>query len=183
MGTVRKLYPEELPHYRIGDWEKWEGKWEIVSGIPYAMAPTPSRKHQMLNFLIANAFLAACKVCNKCRPELEINYRISESTVLEPDMVIVCGDFGGGNFLETTPVLVMEVLSPNTAQHDLNVKSRIYAEQGIGYYLIVHPDEEWVRILRLSGKEWEEADQFRDGCFVFDFLGCKVEVDFGGVWG
>ncbi|MFN8396809.1 MAG: Uma2 family endonuclease [Bacteroidia bacterium] len=182
MGAVRKLSSFDLPHYRISDWEQWEGKWELVRGIPFAMAPAPSRKHQLLNFLIGNAFLSATKTCGKCRPELEINYRVSEDTVLEPDLVIVCGDLGGGNYLETTPSLVMEVLSPTTAQNDLNVKSRIYAEQGIRYYLIVHPDEEWIRIQELGVDDWVELDQFRDGSFTFDFDGCKVEVDFSGVW-
>lgn len=172
----------DLPHYFISDWEQWEGKWELVSGIPFAMAPAPSRKHQLLNFLIGNAFLTASKTCGKCRPELEINYRISEDTVLEPDMVIVCGDLDGGNYLETTPELVMEVLSPSTAQNDLNVKSRIYAEQGIPYYLIVHPDEEWIRIQALAEGEWVELEQFKDGSFTFDLAGCKVEVEFTGIW-
>lgn len=35
-----------LPHYSFEDWKHWEGKWELIYGIPYAMtgscAQTPN---------------------------------------------------------------------------------------------------------------------------------------------
>ncbi|TCK06622.1 hypothetical protein [Phorcysia thermohydrogeniphila] len=29
----------ELPHYTYEDYKHWEGKWELIEGIPYAMCP------------------------------------------------------------------------------------------------------------------------------------------------
>jgi len=44
---------EDLPHYTYDDYVQWEGRWEIINGIPYAMVPAPGRKHQRLSVKIA----------------------------------------------------------------------------------------------------------------------------------
>jgi hypothetical protein len=31
-----------LPHYTYVEYEQWEGQWELIEGIPYAMSPLPS---------------------------------------------------------------------------------------------------------------------------------------------
>ncbi|WP_301924323.1 hypothetical protein [Ferruginibacter sp.] len=30
-----------LPHYTYEDHCQWEGRWEIIEGIPFAMSPAP----------------------------------------------------------------------------------------------------------------------------------------------
>ena len=30
---------EYLPHYTYEDYCMWEGNWELIDGIPYAMSP------------------------------------------------------------------------------------------------------------------------------------------------
>jgi Uma2 family endonuclease len=87
------------------------------------------------------------------------------------------------NFLLTfPPKIVVEILSPSTATKDLNVKTIIYAAEGIPYYLIVHPDEEWVRVLKLENGEWVIAFEGKEGGFTFDLGHCQVQADFGRIW-
>jgi hypothetical protein len=31
-----------LPHYTYEDYCHWEGRWEVIDGISYAMIPAPS---------------------------------------------------------------------------------------------------------------------------------------------
>lgn len=31
--------------YKYSDYEKWEGRWELIDGFPYAMVPTPGWDH------------------------------------------------------------------------------------------------------------------------------------------
>jgi hypothetical protein len=31
-----------LPHYTYRDYLHWEGKWEVIDGIPNAMSPAPA---------------------------------------------------------------------------------------------------------------------------------------------
>jgi hypothetical protein len=32
---LRALKMEDLPHYTYDDYAQWEGRWEIISGVPY----------------------------------------------------------------------------------------------------------------------------------------------------
>ena len=40
------LRKQDLPDYSYSDYVKWEGRWELISGIPYAMSPSPIFFHQ-----------------------------------------------------------------------------------------------------------------------------------------
>jgi hypothetical protein len=37
-----------LPHYTYADYVQWEGQWELIDDIPYAMSPSPVPKHQRI---------------------------------------------------------------------------------------------------------------------------------------
>lgn len=37
-----------LPSYTYSDYKEWKGEWELIEGIPYSMAPSPSIKHQSI---------------------------------------------------------------------------------------------------------------------------------------
>jgi hypothetical protein len=37
-----------LPHYTYADYKHWEGNWELIEGIPYAISPAPLPKHQYI---------------------------------------------------------------------------------------------------------------------------------------
>ena len=39
MSTIDR---EQLPHYTYEDYLCWEGRWELINGIPYAMTPAPT---------------------------------------------------------------------------------------------------------------------------------------------
>ncbi|NPA51584.1 MAG: Uma2 family endonuclease, partial [Aquificae bacterium] len=53
------ILPKYLPHYTYEDYKNWEGRWELIDGVPYAMSPAPAPKHQI--------------VSNKIATQLEIN--------------------------------------------------------------------------------------------------------------
>ena len=46
MGALRV---EDLPHYTYDDYKIWEGRWELIDGVAYAMAPSPIFKHQNIS--------------------------------------------------------------------------------------------------------------------------------------
>ena len=37
-------------YYTYDDYIHWEGDWELIDGIAYAMAPSPLKSHQNLLF-------------------------------------------------------------------------------------------------------------------------------------
>src|SRR5690606_8258397 len=48
-GRKMALEARDLPHYTFEDYERWEGRWELIYGIPYAMSPQPNLKHQRVS--------------------------------------------------------------------------------------------------------------------------------------
>lgn len=52
MGSAAlALKIEDLPHYTYDDYAQWEGRWEIIEGVPYAMSPAPTIKHQQRDII------------------------------------------------------------------------------------------------------------------------------------
>src|ERR1700724_3853005 len=86
-----------LPHYTYDDYRLWEGRWEIIDGIPYAMSPAPSLRHQLVTGNIIGELRNALKSteCNEaCKVYNFIDLKISEDTVVQPDVSVVCGETG-----------------------------------------------------------------------------------------
>ena len=81
-----------LPHYTYEDYVQWEGKWEVIDGIPYAMSPSPMPKHQLISANLIAEFRQQLKKCTTCKVYQPIDYLVAEDTILQPDMLIVCGE-------------------------------------------------------------------------------------------
>src|SRR5215211_4745387 len=110
-----------LPNYTYDDYVFWEGNWELIDGIPYAMSPAPIPKHQIISLNIAVEFKTALKNCKHCKVLLPIDYKISENTVLQPDILIACKEITK-KYLDFPPSLIVEILSPATVVKDRNTK-------------------------------------------------------------
>lgn len=60
-----------LPHYTWDDYQIWEGAWELIDGIPYAITPALSILHPAISQKIAALFdrtLADCRSCQSLLP-------------------------------------------------------------------------------------------------------------------
>ena len=81
-----------LPHYTYEDYCQWEGRWEIIEGIPYAMSPAPSPRHQWITANIMTAIGTALKKagCKNCRLYNFIDIKVADDTVVQPDAIVVC---------------------------------------------------------------------------------------------
>lgn len=170
-----------LPHYTYGDYEQWEGQWELIDGIPYAMSPLPVPKHQWLGVNLASEFRLALKGCKECKTYQPIDYLVADDTILQPDMLVVCGEITK-KYLDFAPALVAEILSPATALKDRHSKFSIYEKQGITYYIIISPETEEAEIYRLSGDSYTLATKGKNITFSFSFGTCGANINFGEIW-
>jgi len=177
------LKKEHLPHYTYDDYCQWDGNWELIEGIPYAMSPLPSSKHQRLAGKLYSQIDAKLQRCQHCEVSLPVDWKISETTVIQPDLFVACFDFKNVKYISQPPVLVVEILSPSTRDKDLIVKRAIYCSQGVKYYVLVDPDNDTCQVLQLAGKDYQEAKTGHKVSFAFQFADdCSVEVDFGKIW-
>lgn len=171
-----------LPHYTYADYLKWEGNWELIDGIPYAMSPAPKPRHQAVAGNLHAEFRAALKKgkCG-CTAYQPLDYKISEDTVLNPDFLVVCKPITEA-FLDFPPELVAEILSPATALKDRHTKFEIYRQQRIPYYLIIDVEREAVEIYQLVGEAYELQPIDQEQPFFFHFSGCHTSITFNDIW-
>lgn len=174
--------PKYLPHYTYADYVQWEGRWELIDGIPFAMSPQPSFRHQRISQRIATELEHALEGCEHCRAVLPVDWKISEDTVVQPDNMVVCGEVTNEAYLDRPPTLIFEVLSPSTEQKDRVVKAELYASQGVKYYVLVNPDLLQAEIMELQGGEYQLQATLHEGTWRFDLGECQIEVDFGRLW-
>ena len=176
------LRKEDLPKYTYEDYVNWEGQWELIDGIPYAMSPAPSGGHQWICGKLYSQFDKELSTCKTCFVSLPMDWKISDTTVLEPDLFVACFEFKNQKYISKTPALVVEVLSPSNRNKDVVVKHRIYEEQGVKYYLVVDPANSSYIIYQLTGKEYKVVKKGSKGDFTFDFGKCKATIDFAKIW-
>lgn len=177
------LKKEHLPHYTYEDYCQWEGNWELIEGVPYAMSPLPTSKHQRLSGELYVLLREQLQKCKTCEVSLPVDWKIDEATVVQPDLFVAYFDFKNVKYISKPPVVVVEILSPSTRDKDLFVKRPIYCSQGVKYYVIVDPDNDTYKVLQLAERDYKEAKTNHTGTFKFQLADdCAIEVDFAKIW-
>ena len=125
-----------------------KGRWELIDGVAYMMAP-PLRVHQSISgelFRQLSNFLygKSCKVY-AAPIGVRLNASTTDDTVLQPDIVVVCDHSKlEDNGINGAPDMVVEILSPSSALHDTLTKFQLYQQAGVREYWIVNPDTKTV---------------------------------------
>jgi Uma2 family endonuclease len=177
MGLANKI----LPHYTYNDYVNWEGRWELIEGHPIAMSPMPIPEHQRVAAEMRFEFMSALKKekCKNCRAYDPLDYKINDDTILQPDIVIVCGPINRA-YLDFPAELVVEILSPSTALRDRNSKFEFYQQQKIKYYLIVEVHKRSIEIYELT--EGMYILQSYNNHFEFQFSDCTILPELNNIW-
>lgn len=169
------------PHYTYEDYCQWEGNWELIEGMPYAMAPLPIPAHQRVSLVISMRFEEGLKNCKECKAYPPLDWKISDDTIVQPDILIVCNTIEK-KFLDFPPALVVEVLSPATASKDRGEKMELYQQQGVKYYLIVDPQFKKIEIYQLAGDQYEPVAVNPDTYLFHLTENCDVAVSLLNIW-
>ena len=168
------------PHYTYEDYRSWEGRWELIRGVPYAMTPLPRPRHQRLSgrihYLLEEALEEAG--CPECVALLPVDWKISEDTVVQPDNLVYCGELPEEDFITKPPVVIFEVLSPSTARKDRILKFALYEEAGVKYYVLVDPDRNEAEVFRLKEERYLREGIFSEGLYTFDLGPCRLNFNF-----
>jgi len=172
---------EYLPQYTYSDYLLWEGEWELIDGIAISMAPAPMRIHQQIArelFLALNQNnLEECE----CETLYEIDWKLSNDTLLRPDIVMVCDD-DNEKYITKAPKIIIEILSPSTAKKDETIKFDIYEEEKVNYYILVYPNDLKAKAYRLKDDKYTKIGDFTKEKLVFSDVDCQLEIDFNLVF-
>ncbi len=128
---------------------------ELIDGM-LIVNPSPRLRHQRASMALS------VLLGNACPPDLEVlaapfDYKVSDTTLLIPDLIVARKSDYGPNRLEVTPLLVIEIRSPSTARLDAGTKRLVYEAAGVPWYWLVDPDEPRLTVLELVDGAYTEA--------------------------
>jgi Uma2 family endonuclease len=172
---------EAIEYYTYDDYRNWEGNWELIGGIAYAMSPAPMIKHQDLASAINAQLYNQLDTCSQCKVLGEVDYKISDDTVLRPDIALACGEMGE-HYLTKAPEIIIEILSPSTTSRDEKYKFALYEQEKVTYYILIYPEDLRAKIYRLKDSHYDEEGDFLTESYQFEETTCGVRLDFEKVF-
>lgn len=118
-------------------------KSEFVGGAIYAMSGGTSRHSNLASRLIFQLSMylegSSCRVFTS-----DLRIRVPQGDYFYPDASVVCGPVETTDDRKdvcTNPILLVEVLSPSTADYDRGLKFEHYRQiSSLMEYLIIHSD-------------------------------------------
>ena len=128
-------------------------RYELLDG-ELVMAPVPGERHQSVSIRLGwklVQFVTENRL-GKVYPA-PFDVVLSDTDVVQPDLIFVSNarahlitpaNIQGG------PDLVVEILSPSTAERDKTFKRALYAEHGVGEYWMVDTDAKTITVLLLG---------------------------------
>lgn len=135
-----------------------EERYEFVGGVVRLMTGG-SANHDLVSMNIAAALHGAL-VGHRCRLHgSNLKLRSPLGAVMYPDCFVRCGPHRGQDKWGEEAVLVVEVLSPSTAGHDLGAKRLAYqAIPELNAALFIHPDQVQVELFsRQADDSWRSV--------------------------
>ena len=127
-------------------------RYELLDG-DLLMVPAPNLKHQRVQ---GNLYYHLRRFISEREPgELlpaPCDVVLSDTDVVQPDLLFVSRErehlLSGGENVQGAPDLVIEILSPATAERDRGYKHELYGRHGVAEYWLVDPMAETVSVHR-----------------------------------
>ena len=179
MATQRRIVKFTYEDYKHTPEDK---RYELLDG-ELIIAPTPRIAHQRTLVKIVNpldrfvarndlgeVFIAPCDVV------------LSNTDVVQPDLLFVSKERSHivtDDNIRGAPDLVVEVLSPSTAQRDRTLKRTLYALHGVPEYWQADTDAKIALVLTLDDGEYKVAGIYGEGQTLVSPLlpGFRLEID------
>jgi Uma2 family endonuclease len=133
-------------------------RYQILDG-ELDVTPSPVPRHQRISRRLERLLEDALAEGGRGEVfDAPIDVVLDRHNVVVPDLVFVSRERAGivgEKFIEGSPDLLVEILSPSTRRTDIRVKSELYARFGVSWYLIVDPDIDRIEVYRLAGRSYE----------------------------
>ena len=152
-ATAKKLTYDE--YVNLPD----DGKrYEIIDGELY-VNPSPNMKHQLV---LGRLFVSLATFVEQHKLGLvfvaPFDVVMSDINIVQPDILFISKermDVLTKANVQGVPDIAIEVLSPGTRRKDQTKKRQAYERHGVQEYWIVDPEDDSLRILRLSGRKFD----------------------------
>jgi Uma2 family endonuclease len=138
--SIARAWPEHGREFTIEDLDRMPDdghRYELLDGT-LIVSPAPGLPHQRVAVVLTHVLELACPEQLVVFPN--VNVRLATATAFEPDVVVASPGDGSGARLLRTPLLVAEILSPDSVLRDLNLKKAAYERFGVPSYWVIDPD-------------------------------------------
>jgi Uma2 family endonuclease len=157
--TITDAWPQYGEPFTVSDLDRMPDdghRYELLDGT-LIVSPAPGLPHQRVAAVLVALLELACPENLVVFPNVGV--RIGTHSALEPDALVACASDVSGARLVDPPLLVAEILSPDSALWDLSLKNAAYERFGIPSYWIIDPDLERpsVQAFRLRDGEYREV--------------------------
>ncbi len=133
-------------------------RYELVDGVPVAMAPSDPA-HQIVQSTLALEIGSHLRGRSPChaRSEAGILKPGSVRNYFQADLAITCSPHERGQYATPDPLVVVEVLSPSTEQHDRKVKLPVYrAIPSVREIVLISAERCYAEVhRRFDGDRWQ----------------------------
>ncbi len=139
-------------------------RYEVIEGELY-MSPAPRPNHQRAIVALLRYFLEYLQqhpVGEILISPIDVNLPGLAGPV-QPDLIFITHDrrhIVKEKFIQGTPNLIVEVLSPSNPTHDRNTKFQLYARAGVQEYWLVDCETRTIDIYVLRGQAYALLGSF-----------------------
>jgi Uma2 family endonuclease len=143
--------------------------------------PMPTRRHQVILLLLYELFKAVLQAQGGKVLVAPLRMQVRPGKFREPDLLMLLqgDDPRNQDAFWLGADIVVEIVSPDRPERDIEEKPRDYAEAGIPEYWIVNPLDDTITVLVLDGEMYAAYGVFRRGQRAISKLldGLSVSVD------
>jgi Uma2 family endonuclease len=133
-----------------------ETHYELIGGFPVAMSP-PAEAHRMLMVRLVSRIDAALAGRRPCNAQVEAGVIRPDraDTYFVADIAATCEGNEVGRQAIKDPLLIVEILSPNTERHDRRIKLPVYRQIAtVQEILFIASDGLYAELHRRAGAQW-----------------------------
>lgn len=140
-------------------------RYELIEG-EFFMVPSPGYLHQAISkrvFRALDDYVRSLGLGEVLYAPLDVI--LSEENVLQPDILFISKerlDIITDKNIQGAPDLVIEILSPATAERDRGLKQKLYARFGVQECWLVDPDRKVIEVISLREKGFESTGVYRE---------------------
>ena len=149
-------------------------RYELIDGRPIAMAPV-APSHSVIVANVTHELKSRLQKPCYVGSEAGVEHPGRDDTFYEADVVVSCTPFAPGMPAMPDPVVVIEVLSPSTIEHDRGRKAYDYRRiPSVREIVLVASEQRHIVIWRRRGSKWEVEDLIGDAALELESVSVKI---------
>ena len=143
-------------------------RYEVIRGELY-MSAAPRPLHQRVIFRLSyflESFLEKHEAGTAFGAPIDVLLPEKLGDPVQPDILFVSNDrldIVGETYIEGSPDLAIEVLSPSNPAHDRSLKYQLYEEASVPEYWIIDPQDRTVEVYVLREETYEQLGKWSAG--------------------